>query len=63
MLPLGSPCIQTCNTVIYIFNIPMTIWKLHTITKRLEVFTDINIEISTVDHYRGIFPSRIFNSL
>ena len=63
MLPLNSPCIQTCNTVIYIFNIPITIWKLHAITKRLEVCTEINIEISTVDHYNWIFPSRIFNSL
>ena len=26
---LNSPCIQTCNTVIYVFNIRITIWMLH----------------------------------
>ena len=33
---------------------------LHTITKRLEICIDINIEISEVDHYTWIFTSRIF---
>ena len=33
---------------------------LHTIRKRLEICTDINIEISEVDHYLWIFTSRIF---
>ena len=51
ILPLNSPLIQTCNIVIYIFNIPITIRMLHTITKRLEICIDINNEISEVDHY------------
>ena len=33
---------------------------LHTITKRLEICIDIDIEISEVDHYTWIFTSRIF---
>ena len=33
---------------------------LHTVTKRLEICTDINIEISKFDHYTWIFTSRIF---
>ena len=33
---------------------------LHTITKRLEICIDINIEISEFDHYTWIFTSRIF---
>ena len=33
---------------------------LHTITKRLEIWVDINIEISEVDHCTWIFTSRIF---
>ena len=33
---------------------------LHTITKRLEIRIDINIEITEVDHYTWIFTSRIF---
>ena len=33
---------------------------LHTITKRLEICSDINIEISEVDHYTWVFTSRIF---
>ena len=40
---------QTCNTVIYTFNIcniRITIRMLHTITKQLEICIDINIEIS-----------------
>ena len=37
--------------MIYIFNIPITIWMLHTIKKRLEIGTDINIEISEMDIY------------
>ena len=32
----------------------------HTITKRLEICIDINIEISEVDHYKWVFTSRIF---
>ena len=32
---------------------------LHTITKRLDIWIDINIEISEVDHYTWIFTSRI----
>ena len=30
---------------------------LHTITKLSGIFTDINIEISEVDHYTWIFTS------
>ena len=30
------------------------------IRKRLEICIDINIEISTLDHYKWIFTSRIF---
>ena len=33
---------------------------LHTITKRLEIYIDNNIEISKVDTYTWIFTSRIF---
>ena len=33
---------------------------LHTGTKRLEIFTDNNFEISELDHYTWIFTSRIF---
>ena len=33
---------------------------LHTITKRLEICIDINIEISKVDHDTWTFTSRIF---
>ena len=33
---------------------------LHTITKRLEICIDINIEISEVDHYTSIFTPGIF---
>ena len=33
---------------------------LHTITKRLEICIDINIEISKVDHLTWLFASRIF---
>ena len=33
---------------------------LHAITQILEIFTDINIEISEVDHYRWIFTFQIF---
>ena len=33
---------------------------LHTITKRLEIYIDINIGISKVDHHTRIFTSRIF---
>ena len=33
---------------------------LHTLTKRLEICIDINIEISEVDHCTWIFNSRIF---
>ena len=32
----------------------------HTVTKRLEICIDINIEISEKDHYASIFTSRIF---
>ena len=32
---------------------------LHTITKRLDICIDINIEISEVDHCTWIFTSRI----
>ena len=51
---------QTCNTVIYFFNIWITILILHTTTKRLEIRIDINIEINELDHYTWIFTSRIF---
>ena len=60
ILPLNRSSIQTCNTVIYIFNIRITIWMLHKITKRLEICIDFNIEISEVDHYTWLFTSRIF---
>ena len=33
---------------------------LHTITKRLEICINIDIEISEVDHYTWAFTSRIF---
>ena len=33
---------------------------LHTITKRLEICININIEITEVDHFAWIFTSRIF---
>ena len=33
---------------------------LHAITQILEIFTDINIEISEVDYYRWIFTFQIF---
>ena len=33
---------------------------LHTKTKRLEISSNINVEISEVDHYTWIFTSRIF---
>ena len=33
---------------------------LHTITKRLEICININIEMSEADHYTLIFTSRIF---
>ena len=33
---------------------------LHTITKRLEICIDINIEITDVDHYTWIFTSKMF---
>ena len=59
ILPLSSPHIQTCNTMMYIFNIQTTIWVLYTI-KRLEICIDINIGISEVDHYMLRFTSRIF---
>ena len=59
---LNSPRIQTCNTVIYIFNIQITIWTLHTILKRLEICIDINIEISDVDHLALIsYPHKVEN--
>ena len=53
ILTLNSPCIQICNTVIYVFNIGITIWILHAIVKQLDIFIDINIEISKVDRYKG----------
>ena len=57
---LESSRIQNCNTVIYNFNIQTTIWMFHSITKRLEIHIDINIEISEVYHYTWIFTSIIF---
>ena len=33
---------------------------LYAITQILEIFTDINIEISEVDYYRWIFTFQIF---
>ena len=33
---------------------------MHTITKGLEIYIDINIEISEVDHYIWIFTSKTF---
>ena len=33
---------------------------LQIITKRLEIYIEINIEISEVDHYTWIFTTRIF---
>ena len=32
---------------------------LHTVTERLEICIDINIELSLVDHYTWIFTSRL----
>ena len=60
VLPLNSHRIQTCNTVIYVVNIGISILMLHTITKRLETCIDIIIGISKVDNYTWIFTSRIF---
>ena len=34
---------------------------LHTVTERLEICIDINIELSLVDHYTWIFTSRLVN--
>ena len=34
---------------------------LHTITTRLEICIDINVEISEIDHYTRVFTSRIFS--
>ena len=59
-LPLNRPRIQTCNTVIYIFNIQITIRMLLTIIKRLVICIDITAEISKIDHYTWIFTLRIF---
>ena len=36
---------------------------LHTITKRLKICIDINIEVREVDHYTWIINSAIFNLL
>ena len=33
---------------------------LHTTTKQLEIYTDVNIEISEIDQYTWISTSRIF---
>ena len=33
---------------------------LYTMTKRLEICIDLNIQFSEVDHYTWIFTSRIF---
>ena len=46
--------------MVYFFNIRITIWMLHIITKWLKICIDINIEISEVDNYTWIFTSRIF---
>ena len=35
----------------------------HTVTKRLEIFIDINIEICQVDHYTWMFTSRAEGTL
>ena len=35
----------------------------HTVTKRLEIFIDINIEIRPVDHYTWMFTSRTEGTL
>lgn len=35
----------------------------HTVTKRLEIFIDINIEIRQVDHYTWMFTSRAEGTL
>lgn len=35
----------------------------HTVTKRLEIFIDINIEIRQVDHYTWMFTSRTEGTL
>ena len=42
--------------MIYIFNIRIAIWMLHTVTKGLEIC----IETSELDHCTSIFTSRIF---
>ena len=60
ILSLNRPRIQTCNTVIYIFYIRTTIWMLHTITKWLETWIHVNLEISEIDHHTWIFTSSIF---
>ena len=60
ILSLNRPHIQTCNTVIHIFNIRVTICRLYTIQSRLEICIDITFEISEVDHYTWIFTYTIF---
>ena len=52
--------IQPCNTVIYIFYIRTTIWMLHTITKWLETWIHVNLEIREIDHHTWAFTSSIF---
>ena len=60
ILPLNRNKLNNNSISKLWYNITITIWMLHTITKRFEVCIDIDIEINRVDPYTWIFTSRIF---
>ena len=60
ILPLNRNKLNNNSISKLWYNIPITIWMLHTITKRFEVCIDIDIEINRVDPCTWIFTSRIF---
>ena len=60
ILPLNRNEVNNNSDTKLWYNIRITISILHTMTKRLEICIDINIEISWVDHYVWVFTSRIF---
>ena len=53
------------STTIIISKLKTIQWIMlwHTVTKRLEIFIDINIEIRQVDHYTWMFTSRAEGTL
>ena len=53
------------STTIIISKLKTIQWIMlwHTVTKRLEIFIDINIEICQVDHYTWMFTSRAEGTL